>query len=137
MRFLRTQIAACLCAVLMTGCGDGMLKTKGRVIKNGGPFTLKEDEDLGIFFYPLNSDGSLGNTVYPAFFNAADSTFRVTGSDKRGMPPGKYRVALKHKLVSKKIDLFKGAFDMTHSPFVYDVDSSTREIVIDLDKPSS
>ena len=137
MRFLRMLIAACCCAVLMTGCGDGMLKTKGRVIKNGGPFTLKEDEDLGIFFYPLNSDGSLGTTVYPAFFNAEDSTFHVTGTDRKGMPPGKYRVALEHKVVSKKIDLFKGAFNMTNSPLVFDVDSSTQEIVIDLDKPSS
>lgn len=135
MRFLPTQIAACLCAVLMTGCGDGMLKTKGRVVKNGVPFTLKGDEDLGIFFYPLNSDGSLGTTVYPAFFNAADSTFHVTGADKKGMPPGKYRVALEHRINKK--DLFQGAFNMNNSPFVYDIDSNTREIVIDLDKPSS
>ena len=132
MRSLSTRIAACLCAVLMTGCGDGMLKTRGRVVKNGAPFTLKEGEDLGIFFYPLKSDGSLGNTVYPAFFNAADSTFHVTGADKKGMPPGKYRVALEHKI--NKRDLFQGAYNMNNSPFVYDVDSSTREIVIDLKK---
>ena len=53
MRSHSTRIAVCLCAVLMTGCGDGMLKTRGRVVKNGAPFTLKEGEDLGIFFYPL------------------------------------------------------------------------------------
>src|SRR5262245_45735090 len=131
----RIGAAALLGATVLTGCGgDGMLKTKGRVLKGGAPFTLKAGEDLGIFFYPLGGDGKLGTTVYPAFFNAADSTFHVTGSDRRGMPPGRYRVAVEHKLNKK--DLFKGAFDMNHSPFVFDVDAKTAEIVIDLDKKS-
>ena len=135
MTSYRIGTAALLCALVLTGCsGDGMLKTKGRVVKGGAPITLKEGEDLGIFFYPLNGDGKLGTTVYPAFFNAADSTFHVTGSDRRGMPPGKYRVAVELKL--NKRDQFKGAYDMNHSPFVFDVDVSTKEIVIDLDKKS-
>ena len=135
MDSFRVGAAALLCALVLTGCsGDGMLKTKGRVVKGGAPITLKEGEDLGIFFYPLNGDGKLGTTVYPAFFNAADSTFHVTGSDRRGMPPGKYRVAVELKL--NKRDQFKGAYDMNHSPFVFDVDANTKEIVIDLDKKS-
>ena len=135
MASYRIGTAALLCALVLTGCsGDGMLKTKGRVVKGGAPITLKEGEDLGIFFYPLNGDGKLGTTVYPAFFNAADSTFHVTGSDRRGMPPGKYRVAVELKL--NKRDQFKGAYDMNHSPFVFDVDANTKEIVIDLDKKS-
>jgi hypothetical protein len=135
MTSYRIGTAALLCALVLTGCsGDGMLKTKGRVVKGGAPITLKEGEDLGIFFYPLNGDGKLGTTVYPAFFNAADSTFHVTGSDRRGMPPGKYRVAVELKL--NKRDQFKGAYDMNHSPFVFDVDANTKEIVIDLDKKS-
>ena len=135
MTSYRIGTAALLCALVLTGCsGDGLLKTKGRVVKGGAPITLKEGEDLGIFFYPLNGDGKLGTTVYPAFFNAADSTFHVTGSDRRGMPPGKYRVAVELKL--NKRDQFKGAYDMNHSPFVFDVDANTKEIVIDLDKKS-
>jgi len=130
----RAGAAAVLCTVMLTGCGDGMLHPKGRVVKGGAPVTLKDGEDLGIFFYPLNGDGKLGTTVYPAFFNAADSTFHVTGSDRRGMPPGKYRVAVELKL--NKRDQFKGAYDMNHSPFVFDVDANTKEIVIDLDKKS-
>src|SRR5262245_52743710 len=104
-----------------------MLHPKGRVVKGGGPVTLKPGEDLGVFFYPLGGDGKLGTTVYPAYFNAADSTFLVTGSDRRGLPPGKYRVAVELKLNKK--DLFGGAFDMNRSPFVLDIDSKTGEIV--------
>jgi hypothetical protein len=128
----RMMGAAVICTVVLSGCGDGMLTPKGRVVKSGEPIVLKPGEDLGVFFYPLGSDGKLGTTVYPALFHAADSSFRVTGSDRRGMPPGKYRVAVELKLNKK--DLFKGAYDMTNSPFVIDVDSKTREIVIDLDK---
>jgi hypothetical protein len=132
MRTFRIGAAALLCTTVLAGCGDGMLQPKGRVVKAGAPITLKEGEDLGICFYPLVGDGKLGPTVYPALFNATDSTFHVTGSDRRGLPPGKYRVAVELRLNKK--DLFKGAYDMNHSPFVFDIDSKTGEIVIDLDK---
>ncbi len=48
------------------------------------------------------------------------------------MPPGKYRVAV--ELMKKKKDQFGGKFDTIRSPFVFDVDGQTKEIVIDLDK---
>ncbi|WP_020468153.1 hypothetical protein [Zavarzinella formosa] len=125
-------MAAVLLSMALAGCGSGMLKTKGRITKSGAPFTLKQGEDLCIYFCPVKADGSPGTTVYPAFFNPADSTFQVTGSDKNGMPAGKYRVWMEHTINKK--DLFKGAYSMTNTPYVFDVDSSTREIEIDLDK---
>src|SRR5262245_38291104 len=129
----RSQIVGvAILSIMVAGCGDGMLTPKGRVVKSGAPFVLKPGEDLGVFFYPIDGDGKLGRTVYPALFQAADSTFRVTGSDRRGMPPGRYRVAIELKLNKK--DLFNGMYDMTRSPFVFDVDSKTAEVVIDLDK---
>ncbi|HEX4588748.1 MAG TPA: hypothetical protein VH120_02385 [Gemmataceae bacterium] len=133
MTSIRTAAAAILCATMLAGCGGGMLHPTGRVVKGGEPVVLKPGEDLGIFFYPLGGDGKLGTTVYPAFFNAADSTFRVTGSDRRGLPPGKYRVAV--ELKKNKKDLFEGTYDMNNSPFVFDVDGKTAEILIDLSKP--
>ena len=135
MKRSRTAAALVLTAILLAGCGGGgMLKPKGRVVQGGTAFTIKEGADLGVFFYPLDADGKLGKTVYPAYFNASDGTFTVTGSDKRGLPPGKYRVVVEHKLNKK--DLFNGTYDMNRSPFVFDVDTNTAEIVIDLDKKS-
>jgi hypothetical protein len=51
------------------------------------------------------------------------------------MPPGKYRVAI--ELDRHRSDLLSGRFDAENSPFVFDVDAHTPEIVIDLDQPPS
>ena len=53
------------------------------------------------------------------------------GSSTKGIPAGKYRIALEH--VRKKKDVFNGLYDGDKSPFVFDVDSSTGELVINLD----
>ena len=63
----------------------------------------------------------------------AAGTFTVAGKDLKGVPPGKYRVAV--EWMKKKKDQLRGKFDTVNSPFKFDVDSSTKEIVIDLDKP--
>ncbi len=134
MTSIRTAATVAACALLAAGCGgDGFLRPKGRVVRGGEPIALKDGEDLGVFFYPLTGDGHLGKTVYPAYFNAADSTFLVTGSDCRGLPPGRYRVAV--ELKKDKKDVFGGAFNMNNSPFVVDFDSKTGEVLIDLNKP--
>jgi hypothetical protein len=52
----------------------------------------------------------------------------------KGLPPGKYRIALEH--LKKKQDLFKGAFSGKRTPIVREVTGSD-EIVIDLDHPAS
>jgi hypothetical protein len=131
---IKRTAAAAVCLLILAGCNsNGLFQPKGRVVKGGEPIVLKPGEDLGIFFYPLIGDGQLGKTVYPAQFNAADSTFLVTGSDRHGLPSGKYRVAV--ELKKDKKDLYGGAFSMSSSPIVVDVDSKTGEILIDLSKP--
>ena len=60
-------------------------------------------------------------------------TFQPAGKNGRGMPPGKYRVAV--ELMKKKKDQLRGKFDAEKSPFVFEVDAKTAEIVIDLDNP--
>jgi hypothetical protein len=57
------------------------------------------------------------------------------GPDGKGIPPGKYRLALEH--LKKKQDLFRGAFDGDRSPIVREVTNNSQEILIDLDNPSS
>ena len=130
-RVVAAALAAALC--LLAGCGDGRLCTRGRVVKDGQPLLPKEGESVRVTFVPILPDGKPPADHYFAEFNPADGTFRPAGKDKKGMPPGKYRVAVEYK--RQKQDVLRGAFDEDRSPFVFDVDSGTPEIVIDLDRP--
>lgn len=127
-----SMVVAVLC-LLFAGCGDGRLRTKGRLMKGGQPLVPKEDEKIRVTFVPLLPDGKPPADYYHAEFNRTDATFQSAGKDKKGMPPGKYRVAVEFK--QKNRDAFGGKFDEGRSPFVFDVDSGTPEIVIDLDNP--
>ena len=131
MRSLRYLIAALAVGLVASGCSRPMLQTKGRVLKGGQPFLAKEGEFVRVTFVPV-TDGGRAPDYFVAEVNREDSTFRVAGKDGRGMPPGKYRVAV--ELDRHRSDLLKGAFNAERSPFVFDVDDRTPEIVIDLDK---
>jgi hypothetical protein len=132
MRRVLTAVAVGLC-LLAAGCGDGRLRTKGRLVKGGQPFVPGEGEVVQILFVPILPDGKPPSDYYVAQVDQAAGTFRPAGKDGKGMPPGKYRVAI--ELKKKKKDQFEGRFDAENSPFVFDVDSRTSEIVIDLDNP--
>ena len=125
-------MAAGLC-VLAAGCGDGRLRTAGRVLRGGQPLLPKDGESVRVTFVPIPPDGQPPRDHYFAEFNPADATFRSAGKDKKGMPPGKYRVAVEFK--RDKQDVFNGKFDENQSPFVFDIDSRTSNLVVDLDNP--
>jgi hypothetical protein len=110
-----------------------MLKTKGRVLKDGAPFVAGTGEFVRVTFVPIFEGGKLADDFYVAQVNSKDGTFVAAGKDLRGMPPGKYRVAI--ELDKRRSDQLHGQFSAEASPFVFDVDGNTQEIVIDLAKP--
>ncbi len=105
---------------------------QGPAAKGGQPFSPPEGEYLEITFVPIRSDGQPVPDYYYAEVDQTTGTFRPAGKDLKGMPPGKYRIAV--ELMKKRKDQFGGKFNTLNSPFVFDVDSQTKEIVIDLDK---
>ena len=127
---------ALLAAVVASGCGGPrMIQPKGRVLKNGAPLALKEDEYVNVFFVPVIEEGQKHpGDVFAARYNDADGTFEATGKDGKGLPPGKYRITVEH--FRKKKDLLNGAFNSEKSPFVREITDATAEITIDLDKPN-
>jgi hypothetical protein len=122
-------VAAGLC-VVATGCAGGKLKAKGRITMKGQPLTLKEGETVNVVFVPILPDGKPPRDYYYAEFNPADATFWSAGKDKQGMPPGKYRVAV--ALKRDKKDVLKGEYDEYRSKFVFDFDSNSPEVTIDI-----
>jgi Dockerin type I domain len=119
---------------MAAGCGgSGKLQTKGRLLKDGAPLVPAQDEIVRILFVPLPEGGARVTDFYVATFNRNDGTFQAVGNDGKGMPPGKYRIAIEH--LKDKKDLLKGALSPERSPIMRDVDAKTGEIVLDLAKP--
>jgi hypothetical protein len=118
-----------------SGCGksDGLLRTQGRLLKGGEDFVPADGEYIQITFVPISQDGKPAMDYYYADVDQDAGTFRPAGKNRKGMPPGTYRVAV--ELMKQKQDLLGGKFDAAKSPFVFDVDDETAEIVIDLDEP--
>jgi hypothetical protein len=132
-RFLIFVLALAL-GLAVSGCGrNGLLRTKGRLLKSGEPMVLKEEEFIQVIFIPIPPDGKPPGDHYVADVDQTTGEFVPDGKNRKGMPPGKYRVAV--AVMRNKRDLLRGKFDPVQSPFVFDVDSHTAEIVIDLDKP--
>ena len=132
---MNRALVVCLLAGLgaVAGCGDGMLRTRGRLVKGGQPLVAKEGEVIQVTFVPVPADGKPPADFYFAATDQATGTFRPAGKDGRGMPPGKYRVAV--EVMKKKKDQLGGRFDAEKSPFVFDVADESTVIEIDLDKP--
>jgi hypothetical protein len=126
--------AGLLLALCLLGCDDGRLRTRGQVVKDGAPYTAEDSDIVRITFVPLPEGGEKVLDYHIAVFNKADGTFVASGKDGKGVPPGKYRIAVEH--LRHKKDLLNGAFDTEKSPFVREVRSSSDTLTLDVAKPS-
>lgn len=133
-RLMRTLTALALTTAVV-GCsrGDQKVRPEGHLLKADKEFIPGEGEFIQITFVPVVPAGKTVTDFYYAEVDQDSGMFSPAGADRKGMPPGKYRVAI--ELMKKKKDLWGGRFDADNSPFVFDVDSSTKEIVIDIDRP--
>jgi hypothetical protein len=128
----RKIVVLTLCALAVCGCGgsERKMQAKGKIVKGGAPFTVPAEEYVRVTFYPMPADGARPNNSYVAVYNRNDGKFTVVGPDGKGLPAGKYRVAVEHE--RKRKDLLGGAYDADRSPFVVEVNSKSQDIVIDL-----
>ena len=126
--FLLTSLAL---GVLISGCGGpGRLQIKGRVLKNGAPYLPPDGDIVRVMFVPISKERV--TDFHAATFNPEDGTFQVMARDGKGVPPGKYRIAIEH--LHHRADIFKGRGDAERSPFECEVNTSADEVTIDLAK---
>jgi hypothetical protein len=135
MRSIAPVLLVFSCVVLLVGCGERRMNIKGRIVKGGAAFTVPADDFVRVSFVPVSPDGKNPSTCYIADYNNQDGTFKALGADLAGIPKGKYKVTVAHE--RKRKDLFKGAYDLDKTPFVFEISSIADEIVIDLDRPKS
>lgn len=118
----------------ISGCGkaERLIRAKGQIVKNGEDFIPEDDENLQVCFIPLADDLSPPRNWYAAEVDPLTGSFYASGGEKKGMPPGKYRVMV--ELKKNRKDLLKGKLDSLNSPWVFDVDESTPLMVVDLEQ---
>jgi hypothetical protein len=134
-RLLTSVLVLAFLVVTIAGCGkgDGKLRAKGRLLKGGEEYIPDEDEFIQITFVPIPEDKKPAMDYYWAEVDQDTGTFAASGKDLKGLPPGKYRIAV--ELKKNKKDLLGGKYDAEKSPFVFDIEPDSEEIIIDLDEP--
>jgi hypothetical protein len=121
-------------AATAAGCGDdGLIQPKGHAIKDGEILIPGEDEHIQVEFVPISLNGGPPDMQYWGGVDQKTGAFWPDGPFKKGMPPGKYRVSV--ALIKNKKDLLDGKFNPEISPFVFEIEDESEEIVLDLDNP--
>ncbi|HLW65629.1 MAG TPA: hypothetical protein VKS79_09945 [Gemmataceae bacterium] len=123
--------------------GEKKSVVKGRITNAGNVIPVKPM--VGIFkvrFYRMQ-EGADDKTADPfdAVVDTQTGNFEVKGADGKGIPGGKYRIAIQQfdtfppsPEQADTVDAFKGKFAPGKSPIIRDVDGS-NEINIDVSKP--
>jgi hypothetical protein len=137
-RHVSLLVLVCLVAV---GCGGGadepVVRASGRVTAGGRPLHVEGRETgagaVEIKFLRIESDDP--EAAEPVITQAdADGRFEVPGPDGNGIPPGKYRIAIRQWDPYPQIDKLGGKFDEENSPITREV-TGEEEIVIDVLRP--
>jgi hypothetical protein len=122
---------------LWLGCGgskqEPAVRAKGRILMNGKPLAVSpQNREVGIGyvrveFYRLGPDGKPQDPPEGMVVDE-NGYFELMG---RGIPPGKYRIAVYHYDPDDKLG---GRFDKDHSPIVREV-TGKEDLIIDLATP--
>ncbi len=145
---------------LMGGCGgsSNAVWVEGKLLKGGQPYRAPEGQVVSVTFVGMeiqDPSGKLSTSPEPfdADYDDATAEFRVPGREGRGIPPGKYRVAVTQKMlreafeaakpkakpgqppITRETDFLEDKFGPKTSPIIQEVRVSS-EVVIDLDKPA-
>ena len=128
---LRAAVAGVVFA--LAGCGgDGLVNPPVRLTLGGRPFAPGAGEVVQLTFVPVTAAGQPPSDFY-ASRTDPDGTIRPAGKTGRGLPPGRYKVAV--EVLAKRKDTLGGKYDADNTKFEFDFTAATKEIVLDLDVP--
>jgi hypothetical protein len=142
--------------LLAPGCGSSdTVRVDVKLLKGGAAYTPPEGQRIGVTLYAMQVTEGSGKTVpvgepFQAVRNPAEATFSVPGPDGRGIPPGKYRVAVTQKMtreafeaaklplkkaVTRETDMLADRFAPESSPIIREI-KGPQELLIDIDRPA-
>ena len=131
--FLLAALAVC---AVSAGCGrSALVKVRCQILKDGVPPEVQPGDSALVVFLPFVEGGGVPDDSYLAKGVASVPwTFEVPGKTGDGIPPGKYRIAVKHLRGARGEDVLEGAFAPDKSPIVREILES-QELTIDVGKP--
>ena len=139
---MRLLLSVCALAItsLVLGCGNppgDTVPVHGKLTNNGEPLAVKGRElGLGyveLHFYRMNEDGTIDKDPADAAVEESGE-FTVRGRDGGGLPPGKYKIAVRQLDPAPDNDKLGGRFNLENTPLVREVREG-EEIIIDLARP--
>ena len=139
------------------GCPGSTLKEgpvvliTGKLTNAGQPLELKPDGQIEVIFTPYRDKESkevVTSEAFPADVNA-QGDFKMTGRLGKGIPVGKYRIAVRQwervqikpgqkpdpEVFKGRKDSLKQKFSETASTIVRDITTKDTAITIDISKP--
>jgi hypothetical protein len=132
-------IACGLVLLAATGCTSGpkMTLVKGKLLYKGSPLKVDPKAGVQISFIPIVERGEAYSTYPASPPKREDMSFEVRGPQGKGIPPGKYRVAV--NLLSAKdplVDEINEGFSKQNTNVVREVRGEEGPVMlIDLSKP--
>jgi hypothetical protein len=116
---------------------EGRTKPKGRILENGLPIKVDMaklppgDPGLQVTFIKIGGVDA-GDEVNALITDASTGAFELIGADAKGIPPGKYRVAIQMAPVGSP-DLLKGKYSREKSKIEVDIKEG-EDLIIDIAK---
>jgi hypothetical protein len=146
--------------VALGGCGSGnTVWVTGNLLKGGSQYVPPTGQLVYVTFVAMDvkdepgAKVSLAGEPFVAQLDQATGTFSVPGKEGKGIPPGRYRIAITQKMTretfdatnpqpkkgakraDRETDTLGGQFGLDNSPIVREVSASSR-LTIDLDRPT-
>ncbi|MFO0881468.1 MAG: hypothetical protein U0840_29560 [Gemmataceae bacterium] len=126
-------LVTALCSLPACQSGVSKVKVTGKLTKGGKPLEVKAM--VGKVVLMLEPVDAKGGEEYAVL--QADGSFTVPGPDKRGIPPGKYRLVIQQfDEFGRTPDKLGGAYERGKSPLIRDITPQSAFLEIDLDKVS-
>jgi hypothetical protein len=139
MRANPLLIGLCYLAMaLLNGCGPSYVtpqgaKIQGKIVKGGQPLQVPGRES-GTGYIEVNMSpadpAQVGQLPDTSGMAAADGSFLI--EYERGLPPGKYKLAVYQRDQGGDSDQLQGKFSRQNSPIIVDIDKSKIGGTIDL-----
>jgi hypothetical protein len=135
-RLLPFSMAFTLAVSVLVGCSPNVVQVHGVLHKDGKTYEMVQDEQVSISFANI---GPKGVPFLDSTRVKKDGTFFLGGPAGRGIPPGKYKVAIGSKIYGPRGegqgDRFDDEFAEDKTPLSYEVTAAAKqEIFVDIGK---